>query len=50
MWLPDHSELYFNPEDVDAAGGEEGGGLLDVAGHLGVRLLQEGPSPGTLAL
>lgn len=28
----------------------EQGGLLEVAAHLGVRLLQEGPSPGTLAL
>jgi hypothetical protein len=44
-------ELYVNPEEnPDPAAAEEGGGLLEVAAHLGLRLLQEGPSPGTLAL
>ena len=43
-------ELYVNPEDEDAGATEQGGGLLEVAAHLGVRLLQEGPTPGTLAL
>ena len=43
-------ELYVNPEDDDTAATEQGGGLLEVAAHLGVRLLQKGPSPGTLAL
>ena len=43
-------ELYVNPEDEEARVAEQGGGLLEVAAHLGVRLLQEGPTPGTLAL
>ena len=48
MFAQDHSELYINPEAPDPT--EGGGGLLEVATHLGVRLLQEGPTPGTAAL
>ena len=43
-------ELYVNPEDEEARVAEQGAGLLEVAAYLGVRLLQEGPTPGTLAL